>query len=276
MISTFALMSTYGIPITARISEDFLFSSLELSKIKQELSKNKDFDNSSINEKLFNIVTIFNENVSYINKTVLEARTAQYDTAPEDREVNHAKQKLNIYQLRTLGCASDALAEQIFTVITKLKKRGGTLDKELPWFVLKEAQVGECSLYFQPGLRLSETARTKIQEARSIRQREAFEKEEPRLKALAREQFAAQHIEVTLTCAELTSGNVLGICCDPNWAEAPIAFTKTEKGWNGHIPKDKDWKCVIIQEGRIVKWENLTGNHRCGAETQPFTLNVTF
>lgn len=60
---------------------------------------------------------------------------------------------------------------------------------------------------------------------------------------------------------------ILGICCEPSWAEAPIAFKQLGNGksWSGEIPKGKEFKFVLFCPGnnQIVKWENLSGNRRC-------------
>jgi hypothetical protein len=81
-------------------------------------------------------------------------------------------------------------------------------------------------------------------------------------------------IDVTLVC-DLNSDQTLGICCDPSWAGAPIAFTKNENGWSGQVPVGRDWKCVVLQNDQVVKWENAN-NRRCDAQTQPLLLNVKF
>lgn len=61
---------------------------------------------------------------------------------------------------------------------------------------------------------------------------------------------------ITVAC-NVGWGKTLGVCCTPNWAEAPIAFTAINgEEWYGQVPMDKEFKFVILENGKPVAWEN--------------------
>jgi hypothetical protein len=68
-------------------------------------------------------------------------------------------------------------------------------------------------------------------------------------------------VDVSVIC-DAGTGNTLGVCHDPLWAEKPIAFTSNEGKWTGRVPVGKEWKFVILQNGQPSKWENVTPNRR--------------
>ncbi len=68
-------------------------------------------------------------------------------------------------------------------------------------------------------------------------------------------------------------GNDLGICCEPNWDKAPIAFTHNGTGWSGQAPAGKNWKFVILQNGQVSKYENGE-NRRCDGNASSFILSA--
>jgi hypothetical protein len=72
-------------------------------------------------------------------------------------------------------------------------------------------------------------------------------------------------VGVTLAC-NVGWGNSLGVCCEPSWADAPIAFTAINGAeWYGQVPVGNAFKFVKINNGKVVAWE--TGHNRCSDGT---------
>lgn len=96
-------------------------------------------------------------------------------------------------------------------------------------------------------------------------------------------EYSLPIVKVTVKSCEIKNGfipgnSTLAVCCEPHWEKAPIPFTKDESGnWAGQPPLQKDWKFVLMQGDKIVKWENRHGNRKCDGSVGSFTLNkVTF
>ena len=63
----------------------------------------------------------------------------------------------------------------------------------------------------------------------------------------------------------------LGICSDPEWDRSPTSFTSCDGAWKGKIPLNKEWKFIILENGKVTHWEK--GKNRfCKESTQSFTV----
>jgi hypothetical protein len=266
------------------IKEDCLGTYMKLNEIESEIS------NGSINENNFkntkytidNIIKVYNENVCHVNQKVTNdvvSTTQEYEKRKSNNslsyneECEYVNSRHEISDLR--GAAyylSNGLPQRILAVLER-SNQYKLNDNSAPYEQLAEISKEVLPLFFRPTLRLCED----FQEARDNRiaeQRAAYRLEQS-TKLVS---TSPHHIKITVNCVELNTESTLGICCEPNWASQPIAFTKNEQGnWCGQIPMDTDWKCVVIQDGnQVVLWEKLEGNRRCDAQTQPFTLHAAF
>lgn len=79
-------------------------------------------------------------------------------------------------------------------------------------------------------------------------------------------------IDITVL-SQLKFGQNLGICCDPKWEQNPISFDLSENGWKGQIPLNTNWKFVILENGKVTRWEKGC-NRLCGNQTQGFTVKA--
>jgi hypothetical protein len=53
-----------------------------------------------------------------------------------------------------------------------------------------------------------------------------------------------------------TEEGILGICAAPDWEKKPIGLTFIgNKEWLGEVPAGKEFKFVLLQNGKVVKWE---------------------
>lgn len=83
----------------------------------------------------------------------------------------------------------------------------------------------------------------------------------------------APGIPVTVTC-NLSEGQTLGFCSDPDWAKTPISFVHDGSGWKGEVPKNKEWKLVIIHKNNSpLTWEKAA-NRRCNEQTEQLNLRA--
>ncbi len=63
-------------------------------------------------------------------------------------------------------------------------------------------------------------------------------------------------IETWVLKEDIGPGNALAVCCDPDWDEKPLVFTRNGKGWVGQVPVGKDFKFALLKNGKIFKWED--------------------
>lgn len=66
----------------------------------------------------------------------------------------------------------------------------------------------------------------------------------------------AAQVNITIAC-NVGWGNRLGICSEPNWDKAPIAFNPIDgQRWGGNVPSNRNWKFVILNnDQQVVSWE---------------------
>ncbi len=163
-------------------------------------------------------------------------------------------------QLRIPALATLILKEEFKASGTKPGKAEKS-ESDLPLFFLKSN---------------GESGQNSIQSTTSVNNNNTNEQSQPQ------EPLAPPPLETSintpaippLLCTKVTVsyevglGNTLAIRGEPDWS-INVHFTKNENGWTGQVPVDCDWKFVILQNDRVIKWEK-GGNRRCNAELPCF------
>ncbi len=280
-------------PSSTVIKEDFLVLFADLEKIKYRI-KEKDID--TIPSQIVNIIKVYNSDVKFINREnknfevsefqsfekfckyrgneSTESLRKEYDDKKNRAGIRTAKERNELCQLKQLGGLCSTLANKITRTIERLK-RCDSIAEQIPSCPLEKIAFDD--QFLAPRLRTIEEPVEKSQAVVSApaaltedQPPETFSVIETVVSAPA--PLPSIHSDVTVIY-DVGYGNSLGICCDPSWAENPIVFTNHENGWAGQVPVDKDWKFVVLQNDRILKWENGT-NRRCDAHTNALTINA--
>lgn len=206
-----------------------------------------------------------------------------------------ACQGLNeIAQLEELCFPSKKLATKILCTIGSFHAVEGT-DKKTEFCALESIEKAWLE-FFPPRLRKIEVPSKSPEATKSsvINQNEpkaatspsAILPSSPAVKSILApvetEEYSLPIVGVTVKLCEIKNStlgnNTLGVCCEPDWQKAPVAFTKDENGnWAGQAPIQKNWKFVLMQGDTVVKWENRHGNRKCDGSVGSVTLDkVTF
>lgn len=267
------------IPRSTKIKEDVLLSFVALKEIKSKSLEHAVYE-------LENIVKVYNHNMDHINLTIknrtsFEERT--YDQfcrehgglrkpSPSEYTQEEAKRQHAVLkrmdeegQISQLADVFPSLAEKISRAAERLKTMS---PNALPEFTLTPLDNKVVHNLFPPKLRIiADPIKTTVQAPIG-----ATPTETPQVPpVIEKSASTAPKIAVTALCT-LSSEQTLAICCAPEWAAKPIAFTKTENGWTGEIPVDIEWKFVIMQDAQVTHWEQANNNRCCDAQTQAFTV----
>src|ERR1700722_7305107 len=250
---------------TAKIQMDMLSTFWQLDQIEKGLS---------FCENMVNIVEVYNENVSYLNehiqKDLREEAVCNYNLPSPAGSIvaDHCN------TLTKLADVSLLLKEKITEVYNKITSKNGPSEKLLE---LKFVQPDTNSGKYRPCVRSSdaEIARrkasidaelTEINRLKSIIEATQAEiKKAQTERAAAEDTNSIQNTSAPQTTAVTASVSVqsnveygydLGVCAEPDWDNKPIEFRYEGSGWKGEVPLDKKFKFVVLQNRKVLKWED--------------------
>jgi hypothetical protein len=251
--------------VTANIQTDMLSTFWELDQIEKGLSGEADIvaynnNHDCVCENMVNIVEVYNENVSYLNEHIykdLREEAARNYNLPSLAWVTVAD---NCNTMVKLADVSLVLKGKITEVYNKIISKNGSSGK-LP--ELKLAQPDISRRIFPPFVRNSgaQTARNKAaKQAREEAIKKAAQTEAATAQTTSTTQTnaAPQTTAVTASVSVQSNveyGNSLGVCAEPDWDNKPIEFRYEENGWKGEVPLEKKFKFVVLQDGKVLKWE---------------------
>ncbi len=280
---------TEHISMSRKIQEDLLLSFVEVDEIDAALTRlktserNLQADAGFFFERVSNIAAVFNENMQYITEQLNNFKpvdfpdydahkaTKGYVRLPldESRDRSEYEHQKTIWGFGEMKRHEEILQlQQLLLVCAHLKDRLATVTKHLSNPVV----CGNCGAPDHSN-QMPKFTPIQLRDVPSIRRLvdaplRSFVRKHPSMKPPAAlvEKTTSPSKPVPSTVINLTvksnvgEGNVLGYCCDPHWAGQPIAFTSSENGWIGQVPVGKEGKFVVIQNGKVLKWEE--GNNR--------------
>jgi hypothetical protein len=261
------------VPPSTRIMGEFLHLFSKLDEIHSDLNAVENGEEKAVNriqdlpEKMDRISNIFNDNIKYMYEQIMESDSYKFHDfetyskryssiiADQNKQMleeeyvyksslagyKYYKEKL---QLVRLGAFSSQLCLKIEGVMNRItalnlshpqvpKLNAIDLDSYTATLLTKALDSYTATLLTKGCVKVKQT-------------------DEP---------LPSPSIDVSVAL-DVGTGNALGVCHEPLWAEKPIAFTSNEGKWTGQVPVGKEWKFVILQNGQPSKWEDVTPNRR--------------
>jgi hypothetical protein len=78
----------------------------------------------------------------------------------------------------------------------------------------------------------------------------------PTFSLILRKEPASRNVaQVMVTALSCPKDAVIGFCTEPTWQDAPTVLTPNGTDWEGKVPLNKEFKFVLIKDGKVIAWE---------------------
>ncbi len=281
------------------VTGDILFSYKKLDRIKGDLKIYEASTNikliEPIQKGLEQVIKVYNENVHAIKDGNSKVKPFEYPTFEQwlklqpsyptrsreqlaqeyeedrDRAHNKSREKLEVnYNLAQLADPQIRLKKKIEKLIQRVstaniptdqlsKLQGLELSEidSLRFHTMLREPKADWECYLKP---LSEVESNTTTPTTDTSEQPAPSPVSPSVEVDQSVQSAPRTHSTTIHCP-LADNEILGICQDSEWEKKPIPFTSSDhQNWQVELPLDKEFKYVIIKDGKVDKWESRAGN----------------